>query len=189
MTSKVAVKKVVRLRVGQIWVDEVTKEIYTIKGRAEGQEDIHEDDNPIYEAWVEWDPQDGSSVQGSYVGLNLESVENLKLVGSDRTEEEKSPEWEPDEAKRIYGEKARELEPRWGDNTGWPAPWRARVVIFKDTGKYYTGEYWEIPEDAIGPYDMRMSPDARFIDEGRGWFALVATQEPWGFPYLLTDKE
>lgn len=58
----------------------------------------------------------------------------------------------------------------------------AEVVLFKPSGKYYTVEYWVIPADAIGPYDMKRSPDFRRIDGGP---VLVNTQEPWGFPHLF----
>jgi len=63
-----------------------------------------------------------------------------------------------------------------------PGP-RAEVILFKDTGKYYTTEEWRIPEDAIGPYDMKRSPDFRRI--GGNGAVLVVTQEPWGYPHLF----
>lgn len=59
---------------------------------------------------------------------------------------------------------------------------KARVVLFKPSGKYYTEEYWEVPPDAIGPYAMKDSPDFRRIGSGA---VLVDTQEPWGFPHLF----
>lgn len=59
---------------------------------------------------------------------------------------------------------------------------KAQVILFKPQGKYYTEEEWEIPEHAIGPYDMRDSKDFRRIDNGP---VLVITQEPWGYPHLL----
>ncbi len=59
---------------------------------------------------------------------------------------------------------------------------KARVVLFKASGKYYTEEEWEIPERAIGPYDMRASKDYRTIQGGA---VLVESQEPWGYPHLL----
>lgn len=58
----------------------------------------------------------------------------------------------------------------------------AEVILFKESGKYYTTEYWSIPDGAIGPYDMRNSPDFRRIGDGA---VLVVTQEPWGFPHLI----
>lgn len=61
-------------------------------------------------------------------------------------------------------------------------PSRARVVLFKDSGKYYTEEYWLIPDGAIGPHDMKNSVDFRRIGGGA---VLVPTQEPWGFPTLF----
>lgn len=65
---------------------------------------------------------------------------------------------------------------------------KATVILFKDSGKYYTEEEWEFPSPqelgrpVIGPYDMGESPDFRRIGEGK---VLVVTQEPWGFPHLL----
>jgi hypothetical protein len=58
----------------------------------------------------------------------------------------------------------------------------ANVILFKPSGKYYTEEPWQIPHDAIGPYDMQRSPDFRRIDGGP---VLVDTQEPWGYPHLF----
>lgn len=60
-----------------------------------------------------------------------------------------------------------------------------KVVLFKESGKYYTTEYWEIPEGAIGPWDMRHSVDFRRIGGGA---VLVPTQEPWGFPHLINAE-
>lgn len=62
------------------------------------------------------------------------------------------------------------------------APGTALVILFKLSGKYYTEEPWRIPERAIGPYDMKRSPDFRRIDGGA---VLVDTQEPWGYPHLF----
>ena len=59
---------------------------------------------------------------------------------------------------------------------------KAKVILFKPGGKYYTEEEWRIPEGAIGPYDMWGSPDFRRIDNGP---VLVETQEPWGYPFLI----
>ena len=69
-----------------------------------------------------------------------------------------------------------------------PEPAKAHVILFKASGKYYTEEQWRVPADAIGPYDMRRSPDFRRIDNGA---VLVVSQEPWGYPHLLivTDGE
>lgn len=62
---------------------------------------------------------------------------------------------------------------------------RATVILFKPSGKYYTKEKWTVPDGAIGPYDMRHSPDFRRIDGGA---VLVDTQEPWGFPHLFPSE-
>jgi hypothetical protein len=59
---------------------------------------------------------------------------------------------------------------------------KATVILFKPGGKYYTEEQWEVPADAIGPWDMERSPDFRQISGGP---VLVDTQEPWGYPHLL----
>jgi hypothetical protein len=56
------------------------------------------------------------------------------------------------------------------------------VILFKESGKYYTEEDWEIPETAIGPHDLKDSKDFRRIENGK---VLVETQEPWGYPHLL----
>lgn len=63
-----------------------------------------------------------------------------------------------------------------------PAPTTARVVLFKPSGKRYTEEDWAIPAGAIGPHDMRDSPDFRRIDGGP---VLVESQDPWGYPFLI----
>lgn len=62
---------------------------------------------------------------------------------------------------------------------------KARVILFRQGGKYYAEEYWEIPEDALGPYDMDRSPDFRRIGGGP---VLVDTQEPWGYPHLFPEE-
>lgn len=59
---------------------------------------------------------------------------------------------------------------------------RAKVILFRQSGKYYTEEYWEIPDGAICPADMERSKDFQRIDEGA---VLVPTQEPWGYPFLI----
>jgi hypothetical protein len=63
---------------------------------------------------------------------------------------------------------------------------RARVILFKPSGKYYTEEEWEIPIGAVGPFDMDASPDFRRISGGP---VLVDTQEPWGYPHLFPGVE
>lgn len=59
---------------------------------------------------------------------------------------------------------------------------KAKVILFKRSGKYYTEEEWEIPEKCITPYDMLRSPDFRRIDNGP---VLIPSQEPWGYPQLF----
>lgn len=74
-----------------------------------------------------------------------------------------------------------------------PAPWsevrdymdhvgKVEVHLFKDSGKWYTEEFWRIPDGAIGPHDMERSPDFHRIGGGK---VLIPSQEPWGFPCLL----
>jgi hypothetical protein len=59
---------------------------------------------------------------------------------------------------------------------------KATVILFKESGKYYTEEEWVVPDDAIGPFDMERSPDFRRIGHGA---VLIPTQEPWGYPCLF----
>lgn len=59
---------------------------------------------------------------------------------------------------------------------------KVKVILFKRSGKYYTEEEWEVPERAIGPWDMYTSIDFRRIDGGA---VLIESQEPWGFPHLF----
>jgi hypothetical protein len=59
---------------------------------------------------------------------------------------------------------------------------KAKVVLFKPSGKYYTEEEWEVPNNCIGPYNMARSPDFRRISNGP---VLIETQEPWGYPHLF----
>ena len=57
------------------------------------------------------------------------------------------------------------------------------VILFKPSGKYYTeDDNWRIPREAIGPHDMKSSPQFRRIDEGA---VLIPEQEPWGYPHLF----
>jgi len=60
---------------------------------------------------------------------------------------------------------------------------KAQVVLFKNSGKYYTQEEWEIPKGAITPADMAWSKDFRLIS-GDG-IVLIPDQEPWGYPHII----
>lgn len=79
-------------------------------------------------------------------------------------------------------------------------PTKAKVILFKPSGKYYTEEEWEIPtaeeleeKQRDVPREMRhweflptcmlLSKDFRRIS-GTGP-VLVVAQEPWGFPHLF----
>lgn len=59
---------------------------------------------------------------------------------------------------------------------------KAKVILFKESGKYYTEEEWTIPELCINPHCMESSIDFRRIGNGK---VLVETQEPWGYPALI----
>ena len=61
---------------------------------------------------------------------------------------------------------------------------KATVTLFRPTGRYYTVEDWNIPEECVweGPSSVKFSPDFRRIDGGA---VLVDTQEPWGYPHLF----
>ena len=73
-------------------------------------------------------------------------------------------------------------------------PVRATVILFKESGKYYTEEQWIIPDadqvsagggnngDTTTPYCMKYSPDFHRVSNGP---VLVPTQEPWGYPHLI----
>ena len=72
---------------------------------------------------------------------------------------------------------------------------KAKVVLFKPSGKYYTEEEWEIPTpldcvaagggkgDMFAPQTcMVHSSDFRRINDGP---VLIPEQEPWGYPGLI----
>lgn len=71
------------------------------------------------------------------------------------------------------------------------------VILFKPSGKFYTEEWWEIPDrvpsesrpgetrPVIGPSDMKHSRHFRRIGGGA---VLVESQEPWGFPHLFPGE-
>ena len=66
----------------------------------------------------------------------------------------------------------------------------ASVTLFKESGKYYTGESWRVPAGAIGPRDMLDSPDFRRIGDGAVLVDADAhtefpEDENWGFAHLL----
>ena len=61
---------------------------------------------------------------------------------------------------------------------------KAKVILFRPSGKYYTEEEWEVPPGAIGPYDLKDSSDFRRIGGGA---VLVDSQEPWGYPHLFPN--
>lgn len=63
---------------------------------------------------------------------------------------------------------------------------KATVILFKESGKYYSTEEWEIPEEhpyAFLPACMSGSPD--FMRVGGTGAVLIPTQEPWGYPHLF----
>lgn len=60
---------------------------------------------------------------------------------------------------------------------------KAKVILFKPSGKYYTEEEWEVPDwENWGPHCLSKSPDFRRIGGGA---VLVEAQEPWGYPHLF----
>lgn len=59
---------------------------------------------------------------------------------------------------------------------------RAKVILFKASGRNYAQEEWRIPEGAIDPEDMSRSPDFHQLIGGT---VLVPEQEPWGYPHLI----
>jgi hypothetical protein len=76
----------------------------------------------------------------------------------------------------------------------------AKVILFQESGKYYTEDYWEIPTEAdleelqkdvplekrvyaFLPHCMRFSKGFRRI--GDAGHVLVPSQEPWGYPVLF----
>lgn len=59
-----------------------------------------------------------------------------------------------------------------------------KVVLFKENGKYYTEEEWEVPEDHefwMYPSCMKDSPDFRRIGNG----PVLIIDEKWGYPHIL----
>lgn len=75
---------------------------------------------------------------------------------------------------------------------------KAKVILLKESGKYYTEELWEIPTkeevlerggnggDSVGPFCMKYSKDFRRI--GGIGPVYVEAQEPWGYPHLLVSN-
>lgn len=69
-----------------------------------------------------------------------------------------------------------------------PYSGKVTVVLFKPSGKYYTEEEWEIPENdkySFLPSCMKNSPNFRRISGGA---VLVESQEPWGYPHLFPNE-
>jgi len=65
-----------------------------------------------------------------------------------------------------------------------PRVGEALVQLFKPSGKWYTDEWWRIPENALLPADMKRSPDFRRILGG----AVLVDQETWGYPHLFPSE-
>ncbi|WIB65912.1 hypothetical protein [Curtobacterium sp. MCBD17_040] len=60
-----------------------------------------------------------------------------------------------------------------------PEPQTVEVILFKQSGKYYTTDFWRVPEQhAEGPVSMRNSPDYRNIDGP----VLIPENNLWGAP-------
>lgn len=69
----------------------------------------------------------------------------------------------------------------------------ASVTLFKDNGRYYTGEAWRVPVKATGPKHMELSPDFRRIDGGAVLVDAYAAEETpealnWGIPHLFPSE-
>lgn len=69
----------------------------------------------------------------------------------------------------------------------------ATVTLFKDNGRYYTGEAWRVPVKATDPRDMALSPDFRRIDGGAVLVDAYAAEESpesvnWGIPHLFPSE-
>ena len=64
---------------------------------------------------------------------------------------------------------------------------KVTVILFKDSGKYYTQEKWRVPDRAIGPYDMDKSEDFHRIGGGA---VLISPEdgEPFGYPHLFNKE-
>jgi hypothetical protein len=58
---------------------------------------------------------------------------------------------------------------------------KAKVSLFKPSGKWYTDEEWTVPKDAYAPICMIDSPDFRRIDDG----PVLVLENEWGYPHLL----
>lgn len=70
----------------------------------------------------------------------------------------------------------------FGQNYG---PLAIEATLFKESGKYYCTDLWELPANTLGPFDMVNSPDFRRIGGGA---VLINSQEPWGFPHLFPGE-
>jgi hypothetical protein len=113
----------------------------------------------------------------------------LDAVEADANEEDRS---QQEILETLIGDIRRTL-------AGEPEDRRAKVILFKPSGKYYTEEAWRIPAQVedyspkrgnyvrrpILPSDMLQSPDFRRIDFGA---VLVVSQEPWGYPHLFPSE-
>lgn len=77
---------------------------------------------------------------------------------------------------------------------------KAKVILFKDSGKYYTEEEWEIPTaEDLAEAQKNLPQETRWYEFMPGCLiysrdfrriggtgpVYVCTQEPWGFPHLL----
>lgn len=86
-----------------------------------------------------------------------------------------------------------ELAPDLGVSAQAVVERTASVTLFKDSGKFYTIEAWKVPVNAIGPYDMVMSPDFRRISGGAVLIDIdSATEFPsaenWGVAHLFPSE-
>lgn len=87
-----------------------------------------------------------------------------------------------------------EMNPDLGAGAQAACDRKASVTLFKESGTYSTVAPWRVPVNAIGPGDMRMSPDFQCLPGGSVLVDAMAAEEfpetrNWGFPYLITAEE
>lgn len=66
------------------------------------------------------------------------------------------------------------------------------VVLFKESGKYYSEESWRVPNNnnSVGPAEMVNSPDYHRIGKGKVLITSdshvhAPNDQNWGYPHLI----
>lgn len=64
------------------------------------------------------------------------------------------------------------------------------VILFKDSGKYYSEESWRVPYEPLDPSEMVNSPDYHRIGNGKVLITSEAhdhasKDQNWGYPHLI----